>query len=309
MILTRTPLRISLAGGGTDLPEWYLKNGSMFISGAINKYIYITLHKSEFHPVIRARYSIMEEVDHLDKIQNGIIRETFRFYGITNSIEITSHAEIPDKTGLGSSGSFGVGVVHAVAELRGEKPHKKELAGVSTYIQSDILKFPIGQQDQWIAAYGGVNVFEVNKKGKVKTEPLKTNLQELESKLVMFYTGFKRDTNEILSQSSTEGLDRIQELAWQAKEALEKKDFDQYGRLLNEHWQFKKKRGPMTNSQIDEYYEMGLDLGALGGKLVGAGGGGFLLFYTNDRENLIKNMPLQYQDFKWDMEGSKVIYD
>ena len=309
MIIVKTPLRLPLAGGGTDTPNWYQQHGSMFISGAINKYIYITLHKSEFHPIIRARYSIMEEVDHLDKIKNGIIRETFRFYGITNSVEITSHAEIPDKTGLGSSGSFGVGVVHAIAELNGQKPHKKELAGVSTYIQSEILKFPIGKQDQWSASYGGVNVYEVNKKGRVRVESLKTNLQELEKRLVMFYTGFKRDTNEILSKSSTEGLDRIQELAWQAKEALEKDNYDDYGRLLNEHWQFKKKRGPMTNSQIDEYYEMGLDLGALGGKLVGAGGGGFMLFYTNDRDNLIKNMPLQHQPFVFDMEGSKIIYD
>jgi len=305
MIIVRTPLRISLAGGGCDLPVWYKTHGAMFIAAAIDKYIYTTFHHSAYDEKIRIRYSKMEEVDNVDEIQNEIVRETLKFCGIKDSVEITSHAEIPSGTGLGSSGSFGVGILQSI-----ETSFTKDiLTKFSTQIQMEKLKWPIGWQDQLVATYGGLRIYEIknddfelnNFKGAVGWN--------LETKLVMFYTGIKREANKVLKQSTTEGLDKIQELAWQTKKAFEKGNLDEYGEILKEHWEYKKKRGGMTNPQIDEWYELGLKNGALGGKLIGAGGGGFLLFYTNDREKLINSMPLLYQPFKFDYEGSKVIHN
>lgn len=306
MIIVRTPLRISIAGGGTDLPVWYKEHGSMFISGAIDKYIYITCHRSGFDPRIRLRYSRMEEVDTLDEIQHEIIKETFKMYGVKDNIELTSHAEIPSGTGVGSSGSFGVGIIHAIY---GNGIRPRTLARDATVIQMGILKHPIGIQDQYVAAFGGVNVYTIKEDGQVNVKPLKAPVEELAQRLALFFTGFKHDTKEVLKQSTTEGLGRIQELAWNAKTCLEECNFDGYGWILREHWEEKKKRGPMSNPQIDEWYELGLKNGAIGGKLVGAGGGGFLLFYVKDKEKLIKAMPLKYVPFKFDMEGSKVLID
>ena len=300
MIIVRTPLRVSLAGGGTDLPVWSKDHGSMLISAAINKYIYITLQKSPYNKKINLRYSHLEEVDEVDQIKHDIIRETFKFYDVQAPIALTSHADIPAGTGLGSSGSFGVGLVHALFP----NASSALLAQEATKIQIDLLKYPIGFQDQYVAAYGGTNVYEIQE-GKVKIKPIYFPL----GKLAMFFTGFKRDTNTILARSSTDGLKEVQDLAREAKNALEGANFDKYGHLLNEHWEAKKKRHlEMSNFEIDEWYELGLKNGALGGKLIGAGGGGFLLFYTNDRNRLIENMPLHHEPFNWYMEGSKIIY-
>lgn len=299
MIIIRTPLRISLAGGGTDLPAWYKKHGSMFISAAIDKYIYITYHRSQFDSSIRLRYSKMEEVYDVSHIQHDIIKETFKLYDIEDHVELTSHAEIPSGTGLGSSGSFGVGIIHAIY---GEKANPTFLAKNATYIQMNVLGHPIGVQDQYAAAFGGTNVFKVSKDGEVTAEPIRPP-----QGLTLFFTGLKRDANEILRASTQEGLDKIQALAWEIKDALEDKDYKTYGELMNHHWEYKKKRGGMTNPQIDEWYKLGLKNGAIGGKLVGAGGGGFLMFYTEDNEKLIKAMPLQHVPFGYDFEGSKII--
>ena len=299
MRIVRTPLRISIAGGGTDLPSWYKDHGSMFISAAIDKYIYITYHRSDFDPRLRLRYSKMEEVDSIEEIQHDIVKATFNLKGIKNNVELTSHAEIPSGTGLGSSGSFGVGILHAIY---GEDTDPRTLAMESTRVQIGILKHPIGLQDQYAAAYGGTNVYEVSKSGGVKISPIRPP-----QGLTLFFTGFKRDANEVLKASTHDGLDRIQKLAWQTKEALESFDYRTYGEIMNEHWEFKKKRGGMSNPQIDEWYELALKNGAIGGKLVGAGGGGFLLFYTEDKERLINAMPLQNVSFGYDYEGSKIL--
>lgn len=304
MIVVRTPLRISLAGGGTDLPIWYKKHGSMFISAAIDKYIYTILHKP-FENKIFLHYSETEEVEKIKDIKNDIIRATFQEYGIEKPIEITTLADIPSGTGLGSSGSFGVGLIHALRP----NSSKDFLAMWASIVQILNLRYPIGSQDQYVAAYGGINIYNISKQGIIKIHPFKLDYKKLQKKLVMFFTGVKRDTNDILKKSSTDGLDFIQDLAHEIGDALQDNKFDLFGKLLNEHWQYKKQRGGMTNPEIDKYYELGLKNGALGGKLIGAGGGGFLLFYTNDREKLIKNMPLRYQPFNWDFEGSKIIYE
>ena len=276
----------------------------MFISAAINKYVYTILHKP-FENKIILHYSGLEELDKVKDIKNDIIRETFKLYGLDKPIEVTTCADIASGTGLGSSGSFGVGLVHAL----NPSDSKEFLAKQASIIQMDILKYPIGYQDQYVAAYGGINVYEVSKEGRVNVVSTNINHKILQEKLVMFFTGIKRDTNKVLKKGGIDGLEQIQMLAYDSKKELENQRFDAYGYLMSRHWEYKKKRGEITDRKINRYYNLGLKLGALGGKLIGAGGGGFLLFYTNDREKLIKNMPLRYQEFNWDFEGSKIIYN
>ena len=310
MIIARTPLRLSLAGGGTDLPAWQREHGSLFISGAIDKYIYTTVHASKFNPNIRLRYSTMEEVSSVSEVKHDILRETLKVCGIDGGIELTSHAEIPSGTGLGSSGSFGVGALQALIALTGGTATKEGLAHTATTIQRDILGYPIGPQDQYVAAYGGIALYQFDKDGSSTVSHFHPSIGEkLEKRLVLFYTGIKRDTNDVLRGSSTDGLDRLQELASTAARKFSSGDIDWYGQMLNEHWREKKKRGGMTNEQIDGWYDQGLKAGAMGGKLVGAGGGGFLLFYTNDRERLIQSLPLLNIPFHFDEGGSTILND
>lgn len=313
MVITKTPLRIPIAGGGTDLPDWYKDNGSMFISATIDKFIYVTYHRSDYDKRIRLRYSKMEEVEKVEDIKHDIIKATLKYSGVKDRLELTSHAEIPDGTGLGSSGAFGVGILNAI-----KGGTKEELAQQSTMIQMDLLKHPIGQQDQWASAMGGLNMFKVSKKGSVEVKPFKRGIAErLQNKLVIFYTGVRRDANRILRSSTLEGLDAIQDLAWGVKNALEEDKFDEIGEMMNTHWEFKKRRGQMTSPEIDKWYDYALENGALGGKLIGAGGGGFLLFYTNNPEQLISAMTdddnsmqykgLQHQQFKFEFEGTTIL--
>ena len=260
----------------------------MFISAAINKYIYITLQKSSYSHSINLRYSETEDVESVDEIKHDIIRETFRYGGIEHGVALTSHADIPSGTGLGSSGSFGVGVLHAIY------PDKDSywLANTATHIQKDILHYPIGLQDQYLATFGGTNIYEIGKDGSVIVKSIE--IQRLQEKLVMFYTGIKRDANKILASSTSEGLEEVQSIAYEAKDALEGANYAKYGVLLDKHWQEKKKRSPeMSNPDIDRLYELGKQNGALGGKIIGAGVGGFLLFYTDDNEKIINAMPFE----------------
>lgn len=320
MIIVRTPLRISLGGGGTDLPSYYSKFGSYFISAAINKYIYITLHRSGFSDKIRCRYSRMEKVDNVDRIKNEIIRETFKYCGIKNNIELTSHAEIPSGTGLGSSGSFGVGLLHAIYTQSGEDKNWRELADIATNIQMNILNHPIGLQDQYVASFGGIGEYEIKKTGEVLFSGLRM-LPQIKDRLVMFFTGFKREAKDILKvqrsktkaddQEMLNGLHKIQALAYDVKRALYKDDWQWFGEIMNEQWRLKKGRSDkMTNIQIDEWHNLALKNGAVGGKLIGAGGGGFLLFIADDKEKLIGTMVgagLKHLSFDFDHEGTKLI--
>ena len=280
----------------------------MFISAAINKYIYITLQKSPYNSSINLRYSQIEDINSVDEIKHDIIRETFRYAHIGRGTALTSHADIPSGTGLGSSGSFGVGVLHSIYP----NYSPEGLAALATKIQKDILGYPIGIQDQYVAAYGGINVYTIEQDYEITISPLAVNRYLFREKLVMFYTGVKREANHILASSGSEGLQEVQNIAYRAKEALQTDfvaNYDAYGASLDEHWEHKKKRHPeMSTPEIDALYKLGKENGALGGKLIGAGGGGFLLFYTNEREKLIKAMPLRHEPFDWDMTGSKIIY-
>ena len=313
MVITKVPLRIPLCRGGCDLPSYYEKHGCMFVSGAINKYIYITLHHSQFNPNIRARYSRMEEVEDVNDLRNEILRETLKYHGIKNSIEITSHAEIPSGTGLGSSGSFGVGISHAL----NPEADSLTLANEATSIQMNKLGFPIGLQDQFVAAYGGVNSYST-KNGDMEIDMLNFDRELFESRLVLLFTGYNRVANKILgvqkiqteakNKDMLETLNKTQELAYIMREFLKRDDFDMFAKLMNEHWEEKKKRSVgMTTKKIDALYKKGLKNGAIGGKLVGAGGGGFMLFYTHDSQKLIHAMHLKHIPFKFMDKGSEVI--
>lgn len=314
MEIAKTPLRLPICGGGTDLPSFYTKYGSTFVSAGINKYIYLTYHRSEFDPRVRCRYSKMEEVDTVNEIQNEIMRETLKDCGIKDNVEITSHAEVPSGTGLGSSGSFGVGLYQILTK----EIDKNKLAEKATHIQMDVLGHPIGKQDQYAAAYGGINVYTIDKMGKVTVRGLQTDTNVLQQRIVLFFTGIKRDANEILTTQRDKSeendpkmisvLKETQAIGLEQLEALENKNFDLYGKLLNAHWEAKQKRSPiMTTKEINQWYKLGMKSGALGGKLLGAGGGGFLMFYTNDSRRLIKAMPLKHMAFDWDFQGSRML--
>ncbi|MBI1974765.1 MAG: galactokinase [Parcubacteria group bacterium] len=326
MIITRTPLRLAIGGGGTDLPSYYTKFGSFFISGAINKYVYITFYRTPLTSNIRLKYSQMEDVDRVDEIRHAIVRETFRLHGVGDSAEMASHADIPGGTGLGTSGSFGVGLSHALLVSKNEDTNPHRLAEDATKVQMEILGYPIGKQDQYAAAFGGVNCYEVAKDGRVIVTPLKIapeNVAALEGRLVMFFTGISRSANEILvtqkekseadDPKMIEALHYTQKLGFEIKEALENGDFAKFGKAMDAHWKYKKARSPkMTSPQIDQWYDLALKNGALGGKLVGAGGGGFLVFYADDREKLISAMTtagLRYIPFKFDFEGSQLLFN
>ena len=314
MVIIKTPLRLPLAGGGTDLPGFYQKFGSVFLSVAINRFIYLTAHRSGFSDKLRVRYSRMEEVDDVEELEHDIVRESLKRHGIRNNLELTSHAEIPSGTGLGSSGSFGVGVLHALYALDGTWPSAELLAREASDIQMNALSYPIGLQDQYVAAYGGLNLYEVSREGRVEVSPLGEpgEFNELERRLVLFFTGYSREANQILAhQEATDMTETLKETARLGHEmigALDSHDWDAYGRLLNDHWHEKKKRHPnMSNPDIDACYEKALECGALGGKLVGAGGGGFLLFYSSTPEKLIRSIELKHVPFNFAREGSIIL--
>lgn len=323
MIITRTPLRISIGGGGTDLPSYYSRFGGFFISAAINRYIYISLHKT-FVPNYIIKYSTFETVEKAEEIKHPIVREAFRIHGIGPYTELVSLADIPAGTGLGSSGTFNVGLLRAIHSSKREHISTHALAEEACHIELDLLKEPIGKQDQYIAAFGGITCFDINKEGKVHVSPLSISnetLHDLEDNLLMFFTGYSRSASAVLSDqkkrteknddSMLDNLHFIKELGLSIKTALEQGKTHEFGALMHEHWLHKKKRSEgITNEKINDWYETACANGALGGKLIGAGGGGFLMFYATDRGALRKAMAkegLTEVRFAFDFEGSKVI--
>ena len=323
MIITRTPLRLAIGGGGTDLPSFYSKFGSFFISASINKYVYVTFYRT-FIEGIRLKYSVMEDVQSLDEVRHPIVRETLRLHGALNNVELASHADIPAGTGLGSSGAFGVGLSHALFASEGRKVTAEDIAKEATDVQMNILHYPIGLQDQYASAFGGFRVFEVGKDGAVKTYALpmpKGAVEHLQKNLCMFFTGVTRSANEILveqkqkSESADsamyEALQYTQKLGFSIRDALVAGEYATFGNLMNEHWEYKKQRSSkMSNPDIDAHYGAALKSGAVGGKLVGAGGGGFLLFYAEDPKSLIAAMTargLRHVPFAFDFDGSKIL--
>ncbi len=322
MIITRTPLRISIGGGGTDLPSYYQQFGGYVISAAINKYVYVGMNRT-FASGYLLKYSAMEHAASLDEIRHPIIREVLRLHNIGPSTEIMSMADIPAGTGLGSSGSFTVGLLKAVHAWERKYADPAALAEEACNLEMNILGQPVGKQDQYIASYGGVACLDIQPDGKVNVSPLKisvASVHELEDQLIMFFTGYTRSASNVLNDQKTrsqtgdaamlENLHFIKNLGAQIQAALEAGNTTRFGALMHEHWLHKKERSPGTsNERINRLYDIGKANGALGGKLVGAGGGGFLLFYAEDRTALRRAMEaegLMEVHFKFDMDGSTV---
>ena len=324
MIITRSPLRVSIAGGGTDLPSYSLEHGGFLIAAAIDKYVYINIH-ARFVEGFLLKYSRLEEAASVDEIAHPIIREALRLVGIhSGNLEITSMADIPAGTGLGSSGSFTTALLKALHAYKKNLVHPQQLAEQACHVEIDILKEPIGKQDQYIAAYGGVTCFEFGKDGSVAASPLlisEETLFNLEDNLLLFFTGYSRSASAILKEQDdkskqhdsemTRNLHFIKELAFSTKRALESGDVAEFGRLMNVHWEQKKRRSAgMSNQRIDEWYRCALSNGALGGKLIGAGGGGFLMFYAEDKTRLrhaMREQGLKEVRFRFEFEGARTV--
>ena len=324
MIITRSPLRITLGGGGTDLASYYQEHAGFLIAAAIDKYVYITLHR-RFVRELLLKYSKMEEVGSVDEIEHPIIREAMRLVGIEGTnLEVTSMADIPAGTGLGSSGSFTTALLKALHTMRTNLIHPSELAEQACEVEITKLGEPIGKQDQYIAAYGGVTCFKFMPDGRVEAWPLKIaeeTLYNLEDNLLLFFTGFSRSASKILREQDDrskvadpamiENLHFVKDLAKQSQRALEKGDLSEFGRLMDVHWRRKKERsGAMSNPQINQWYEDAMKHGAIGGKLIGAGGGGFLMFYAGDKAALrhaMRGHGLKEVRFRFDFEGTKVL--
>ncbi len=324
MIITRSPLRISIGGGGTDLASYYKIREGIVISAAIDKYVYVTITKP-FHPGIYLKYSEIEKVSLVNEVKHAIIREGLKlFEEKVPQIEITTLADIPAGTGLGSSGSFTTALVKALYYYNKQMLHTEEIAKLACDIEINKLREPIGKQDQYIAAFGGISSFTFHKNGDVSVEKINISddtLFDLEDNLLLFFTGFSRRAGSILKDQKEKSLahdskmlanlDNVKEMGYRSKKILEEGRTKDFGKLLHEHWENKKRRsGGMSNNKIDEWYELGLKNGAVGGKLVGAGGGGFLLFYAEDRNKLrhtMRRAGLEEVRFKFDFEGTKII--
>ena len=324
MIIARSPLRITLGGGGTDLPSYYREHEGFLLAAAIDKYVYVNVMRP-FTSGIYLKYSKLEHVELIDEVKHPIIREALRMLDFrTPQVEITTLADIPAGTGLGSSGSFTTALLKALYTHRKRHLHQEELAELACHIEIDLLGEPIGKQDQYIAAIGGITCFTFHQDDKVSAIPLVISMDtmfDLEDNLILFFTGVSRSAGSILKEQQIrsqnneadmlKNLHFVKELGYRSKEALESGDMILFGELMNEHWEHKKLRsGGMSNPQIDDWYDLAMKNGAVGGKLVGAGGGGFLMFYASDREKLRKKMlqnRLEEVRFNFDFQGTQIV--
>ena len=372
MIVVRTPFRLPLGGGGTDLPSYYCKYGGFLITAAINKYMFINLNVPAIFDRIRINYSRTEtvKVDEIDTIHHDIVRESLKHVKLNHPLEISSMADLSAGTGMGSSSSYTVGLLRALNAMMRRQMETQELAEEACKIEIDLIGKPIGKQDQYAAAFGGIIQLEIDQLGKVTVTPLHLDneiIYELENRLMMFYTDIERDANEILGEQSrkirdggemggegdvgtrrngdgeqgrgefresgngyelyteaatatrqltaVEAMHKIKEIGYQSRDALMAGDVCAFGRLLHEHWLTKKQvSDKMSNREIDSWYELAIANGALGGKVMGAGGGGFMLFCVENgaRKHLRKTLEsvgLKYMDFRFDWEGSKTLVD
>ncbi len=324
MIISRSPLRLSLGGGGTDLPSYYEKHEGFLISAAIDKYIYITLHDN-FEEEIIIKYSKLEKVKDINDIEHPIIKESLKLLNFSKiSLEISSMADIPAGTGLGSSGSFTTALLKSLHTYKKNIVSQKLIAEQACKIEIEKLQEPVGKQDQYISAIGGITTFDFKKNGDVIYKPLKINnevIYSLEDNLILYFTGFSRSASKILidqdlkskkdNQEMIENLHFIKDLGKESMKELLNENLENFASLMHKHWLHKKQRSEgMSNKNINEWYDYGIKCGALGGKLIGAGGGGFLMFYVNDkkkfRESFAKTK-LKELRFKFDFDGVRNI--
>lgn len=341
MIVSRTPLRLSLGGGGTDLPFYCSQFGSSLLCGAINKYVYVTA-SPRMESKIKLNYSKTELVERVEDIEHPLIREALKLVGIDNSIEIHSVADLASGTGLGSSQSFLVGLLNALYYFKGERMPEYKLAEDASTITMDVLGEPCGKQDQYAAAFGSLLHLSISRQQEVIVSHINVkpeDLSALERNLMLFYTGINRSANEILgeqkkladsqakpagkgrqnsgekdSKGIVEHYHKIQRIGDESLASLKKGDLKRFGELMDDHWQTKKNAfGKMSNPQIDSWYELAKENGALGGKVIGAGGGGFMLFYVDSEHDkfakAMQKQGLQRAPFQFDFEGSRIVYD
>jgi D-glycero-alpha-D-manno-heptose-7-phosphate kinase len=322
MIISRTPFRISFAGGGSDLPVFYKEQPGAVLSTTIDKYIYIAIHPF-FHPdKIQLKYSKTEMVSSIEEVAHPIFRASLNMYNL-KGVDINSIADVPAGTGLGSSSSFTVGLLNAIEAHHNRTISAESLAQKACKIEIDILNSPIGKQDQYAAAYGGLNFITFNPDETVQIEKIIMNpvkKKELEDNLIMIYSGDSRSANIILEEQravlgESNKFDiqkKIVDLAFDLKKALMKNEIDTFGRILHEGWLLKKSLiTSISNQRIESIYKKGLKAGALGGKLLGAGGGGFILFYCpKEKQDYFRNQMQQFRElpFEFDHSGSKIIY-
>jgi D-glycero-alpha-D-manno-heptose-7-phosphate kinase len=324
MIIARSPLRISLGGGGTDVPSYYEEYEGFLLAAAIDRYVYVTVMRP-FTEGIFLKYSEIEHINKVTEVKHPIIREVLAELNLkTPQIEITTLADIPSGTGLGSSGSFTTALIKALYAHYRRNIHPAQLAEMACRIEIEKLGEPIGKQDQYIAAFGGITEFNFHKDGSVSSAPLNLSVptvHDLEDNLLLFFTGISRSASSILKDQvdkskkndakMLENLHFTKDLGLRSKAALLRGDTEKFGELMHEHWEHKKSRSSgMTSEFIDNAYTQAIKAGAVGGKLVGAGGGGFLMFYANDKEKLRKKMSdlgLEEVRFQFDFEGTKVI--
>lgn len=324
MIISRAPVRISLGGGGTDLKSYYSKYGGFLIAGAIDKYVFICTNK-RFYDSTRLSYSQTEIVRDVSEVKHRIFREALRYLGLNGGLELVSIADVPANCGLGSSSSFSVSLLNALHAYNKEFISQRQLAEEACHLEIDILGAPIGKQDQYISAFGGVTCLTFEKNGNVLVKPIRMRdeaLRELENSILLFYTGIERSASEILSEQNEkskkddaaviESLHEIKKIGLETRKAFENGDLDRFGELLDVHWQTKKNlSNKISNPFIDECYEIARKNGALGGKIMGAGGGGFFMFYCNNSKarliQALKDKGLRPMNFKFDFEGAKIL--
>lgn len=320
MIITRTPLRVSFVGGGSDLRDFYAKNGyGAVVSAAIKRYMYIVIHPY-FHDKIRIKYSKTEDVEHIDQIQHPIVRECLKKVGIEKGVEIASFADVPAGTGLGSSSAFTVGLLNALYAYKGKVVSKERLAAEACEIEIDILGEPIGKQDQYAAAYGNINYIRFNRDETVDVSLILLTgsvKKRLEDSLCLYHVGGERRSSEILSEQKNnisqetnyQNLKKMVMLADELKEALQDEKIDAVGGILHRGWIYKRKLASgITNDDINGLYDKAIRCGATGGKLLGAGGTGFLLIYANDHNHLQRHLGRKVLPFGVDREGTKIIF-
>jgi D-glycero-alpha-D-manno-heptose-7-phosphate kinase len=326
VITTRAPLRIPLGGGGTDLSSYYRRHGGFVLSAGIDKYVYIQLNSLKVEHFIRVKYSRTEKVDEAGQIEHPLLREALQYTGIRGGIEISAMADVPGRTGMGSSGSFTVALLAALRAHQHRELSRQELAEEAHHVEAVLAGQPAGKHDHYLAAFGGLTCLEIAPDGRVEVSSLELSnhtLEELRNSMVLFFTGIQRESFDILSQQQQdtqrgdalviESLHEIKRLGYQIKAALEQGELDHFGLLLHQHWLAKKQRSAkMSNSRIDAWYEQGRKAGALGGKILGAGGGGFLMFYCPAQHRLALRRAMEAEglfemNFQFDLEGAKVL--
>jgi D-glycero-alpha-D-manno-heptose-7-phosphate kinase len=326
MILARAPFRISLGGGGTDLPSYYTQYGGFILSAAIDKYLYIYVNRPAADEFIRVKYSRYEQVSSPDEVQHDLVRPALKLLNVNGSLEIVSMADVPAGTGLGSSGTYLVALLAALYELKREKVPVQALAETACHVEMNMAGHPVGKHDHYLAAFGGITCLDIGDDGRVRISPLDvsiTTVEEFRNSVLLFYTGITRPSTDILAAQKRDtqqgdpavldSLHRTKELGYRIREALEQGDIERFGLLLDEHWQNKKQRSSMiSNGWIDRWYGVAKENGALGGKVMGAGGGGFFMFCctNNHKAQLRRAMTaegLREMPYDFDFEGAKVL--